>query len=166
MKKPSLNAITTALATLGALSMGYLLTLHYGNAGSSLCHFSDKISCDIVNKSIYSEIMGIPVSGLGLLYFLAVIALAHVKTTLPQRQIIAAFTLFSLVFGLYLSAIEFTVIKSVCLFCEFSKVLMLGMLASVLLQMKQSGERLEPLWHLDAAVAGVILSATSFFLQS
>ena len=58
------------LAVLGAVIMGYLISLHYTNQANSICEFGEKLSCDLVNKSHYSEILGIPFSVLGFVYFL------------------------------------------------------------------------------------------------
>ncbi|MBI2048915.1 MAG: Vitamin K epoxide reductase, partial [Parcubacteria group bacterium] len=53
------------LALLGMAIMGYLISIHYAPAEEAFCNLGEGLSCDVVNKSIYAEVFGIPVSVLG-----------------------------------------------------------------------------------------------------
>lgn len=60
-----LLSLTAILVTL------LLISAHYQNeAGSSFCNIDDYWNCDRVNKSEFAEILGIPVSILGFLYYI------------------------------------------------------------------------------------------------
>lgn len=115
------------MAIIGLGVMWYLTGLHYGDGSSGACDLSEKLSCSSVNVSEYSEVLGIPVSIMGLAYF-AVILL--VGLFFYNRENVKRIGYVSILFlgpSLYLSFLEATVIGSWCLFCEYSKVIMLGM---------------------------------------
>ena len=61
--------LITSAALLGLVIMSYLTYIHYANT-SSFCDISKEVSCDVVTTSLYSEVFGLPVSVLGLGYFL------------------------------------------------------------------------------------------------
>ena len=87
MKTPStltkIDKMLMVLCGLGLAFMGYLAYLHFKVTDGSICNFGAGVSCEIVNKSIYSEILGVPLSFLGLAYFITIFALAY-KKFLPQ----------------------------------------------------------------------------------
>lgn len=117
-----------ALSALGTAFMGYLTYLHFKPSASSFCDFGAGFSCDLVNKSVYAEVMGIPVSVMGLAYFLGVAFLVIRKPIADGMRVIQLFTAFSIVFSLHLTYIEVFVLGSVCLFCELSKITMLAIM--------------------------------------
>lgn len=117
-----------ALSALGTAFMGYLTYLHFKPSGSSFCNFGHGFSCDLVNKSVYAEIMGVPISIIGLAYFLGVAFLVIRKPIAESMRVIQLFTAFSIIFSLHLTYIEVFVLGSVCLFCELSKITMLSIM--------------------------------------
>ena len=129
-----LNRYAKMLAALAAFGMAitaYLIYQHYKVSSDSFCNLSDFINCDIVNKSEYSEIFGIPVSALGFLayaaFFIASLGMYR-KWFRPTRTLLLGgliFSLFSLFFSLYLTAIEFFVLRTICLFCIAQQILIL-----------------------------------------
>ena len=117
-----------ALSVLGTAFMGYLTYLHFKPSGSSFCDFGHGFSCDLVNKSVYAEIMGVPISVIGLAYFIGVAYLVIRKPVAETMRVIQLFTAFSIIFSLHLTYIEVFVLGSVCLFCELSKITMLSIM--------------------------------------
>ncbi len=67
--------ILIILSVLGSLVSTYLIFNHF-NGGNSVCDISKTISCSTANGSVYSVFLGIPVSILGLLWFLMVLYFA------------------------------------------------------------------------------------------
>lgn len=118
-------------AVLGFLGMAvttYLIYQHYKTPGSSFCNVSDFVSCDVVNKSLYSELFGIPVSMLGFATyaFLFAVSLLLARGVLaPQRFIPVLFSVsgFGLLFSLYLTYVEFFILWAVCIFCITQQIL-------------------------------------------
>src|SRR3989344_6339409 len=110
--------IAITLLALGGLGiMSYLTYLHYSGV-QSFCDISEEISCDVVTTSIYSEIFGIPMSLLGMGYFITALVLLWWKWKPERYLVIFLLTLFALIPSLYLSFLEFFVIKAFCVLCE------------------------------------------------
>ena len=68
---------------VGMFTMIYLVYLHYAPVpeGGSFCDIGEAFSCDVVNKSAYSEILGIPMAVLGVVYFgiIAVLSIFYTR---------------------------------------------------------------------------------------
>jgi uncharacterized membrane protein len=59
------------LSILGVILSAVSLQRHYAKSDTNFCDFSQKFSCDIVNRSEYSEVAGIPVAGIGVAGYIA-----------------------------------------------------------------------------------------------
>lgn len=161
-----LKLIASIIAGIGAYVMGYLTRLHFTEAGSSVCDISEKLSCGIVNKSAYAEVIGIPVSILGLIFFLSIPYLLYAKPFKKPWRLVLLASVFSLVFGLYLSWIEQAVIYSICLFCESSKVLIIALIGISAYAVKHEKENLPKSWIFATALSGIVFSFVVYFLQT
>jgi uncharacterized membrane protein len=128
-----------AVAFIGILLSAYAITLHYAPSGSTLCHINDTFDCDKVNKSPWATLLGVPVSILGLLSYLAVFLLTLKKKTVKKTLAFteADFATYFLIligamlaFQLYLTAVEVIFIKAYCIVCLGSQLctLLLGWL--------------------------------------
>ena len=63
---------TLGVAATGLLGLGvslYLGLQHHAAAGASACNVSEVFNCDLVNRSEYSEIAGIPIAFLGAAFY-------------------------------------------------------------------------------------------------
>src|SRR3989338_1567599 len=165
--KPKLNfkrVLVAACSLLGLGIMFYLTYIHYANT-RSFCDISEKISCDVVTTSIYSEIFGIPVSLLGIFYFGTVLFLALTRPLPKIERFVFFLTVFVLIPSLYLSLMEYFAIKAFCVLCETSKVLMIAILltvgASVYRETKNLGRLTAPF-----IIAGIISAVIIFFVQT
>ncbi|MFA4814592.1 MAG: vitamin K epoxide reductase family protein [Candidatus Gracilibacteria bacterium] len=111
-----------------ALVSAYLIVMHFKPELSDICYLSAKWDCDIVNKSIYSEIFGIPVAILGFLAYSAFLAFALRGLKTDQKKLLPAFLAVltcALAFAFYLTGIETFVLKTYCLFCVVQQILIL-----------------------------------------
>ena len=160
-----IDKIIMALSGLGLLFMGYLVYLHYKATDGSLCNFGAGLSCEIVNKSIYSEVLGVPLSILGIVFFATIFALAYKKSLPHSYRVIQMFSVFSLVFGINLSLIEVRDLGTICPFCEASKVLMLVILALAWKAEKHAGRRLPAHWMATAVIVGLLFVGATRYLQ-
>lgn len=155
-----------ALGLLGMAFMGYLSYLHFKTTpGSTFCNFGVHFSCEVVNKSIYAELFGMPLAFMGFAYFSFVAALATSAFPWRHRAILLA-TVFSIVFSLRLSFLEIFVLDSICVFCEASKVLMfiiIGLTARSIVRAKDELPLGGIAW---ALLAGIIFTAAARFLQA
>lgn len=124
------NILLIVIALLGMAIMGYLISIHYAPTEGAFCNLGEGLSCDVVNKSIYAEVFGIPVSALGFLYFAGVFLLVLWKRKNAPYQWLALISIIFLGPSLYLTGIELFVLKNICVFCEISKVLMVAILVT------------------------------------
>src|SRR6476661_11156546 len=68
--------IIAVLAAAGAIVSSVSLYHHYGTSQTSYCDFGESFNCDIVNRSIYSTVSGIPVAMIGIVGYLGLLLLA------------------------------------------------------------------------------------------
>lgn len=160
-----IRLIIIFLAAIGAGIMVYLTYISF-TQNQSFCDISKEVSCDIVVNSLYSKVFGIPVSVLGLFYFLAVLISAVFNKKENVFKTIFVLTLLGIIPSLYLTFTEIFFIKSLCVLCETSKVLMLGILVVSLTGMKFAGEK--DILRLSAPIiiAGLAAAGIMYFSQT
>ncbi len=124
----------------------YLTYIHYSDT-SSFCDISQGLSCDIVNRSLYSEIFGIPVSFMSLVvfYFIALITMSALRNKkifgLYKKDIINLIfwlMVISILLALYLIYIELFVLYSICVLCVLLDIMILIIF---IMAMKLRGEK-------------------------
>ena len=132
---PRNSALFTLIAVLsvaGVVLSAISLHRHYAKSATNFCDFSQKFSCDIVNRSEYSEIEGIPVAGIGVAGYAALFVLSTVwraRPETPTRLLVAA--LLGLAFGLYLTYVEAYPLTTWCILCvgSFLVISMISLLS-------------------------------------
>jgi len=129
-----LYGLIAVLALAGIIVSSFSLQRHYAKSATEFCDFSQKFSCDVVNRSEYSTIVGIPVAGIGVAGYVALLVLAAFmrrRPEMPNRLLGAA--LAGLAFALYLTYIEAYVLETWCILCLGSLLLifLIGVLAAV-----------------------------------
>jgi vitamin-K-epoxide reductase (warfarin-sensitive) len=113
---------------MGVVVSGVSLERHYAKSATAFCEVGEKFDCDIVNRSEYSTVMGIPVAGIGIVGYGVLLVLATVyraRVETPTRLLGAALT--GLAFALYLTYIEGYVLETWCILCLSS----LGLIAGI-----------------------------------
>jgi vitamin-K-epoxide reductase (warfarin-sensitive) len=115
------------LAIAGIVVSSVSLFHHYGTSATTYCDIGENFNCDVVNRSSYSSILGIPVALIGLLGYSALLFLATVYRTRSETPaMLAAASLTGLAFALYLTYIEGFVLGAWCIFCLSSLVIIFG----------------------------------------
>ena len=112
------------LALAGVIVSAVSLQRHYAKSATTLCDFSQKFSCDIVNRSEYSTIEGVPVAGIGVAGYAALFVLATFwksRAETPNRLLAA--TIAGFAFALYLTYIEAYELMTWCILCLISLLL-------------------------------------------
>jgi uncharacterized membrane protein len=118
------------LALLGALDAAYLLLGKLGYIGNLSCTVLH--GCDVVNASVYSEFLGVPVAGIGLAGYLTlfVIAMAGVQPRWKAERwpdrLLALFSGLAVAFTLYLTYAELFWLRAICQWCVVSQLLILA----------------------------------------
>jgi uncharacterized membrane protein len=112
------------LALAGVVVSSVSLEHHYGTSKTNYCDFGDSFNCDIVNRSVYSTVLGIPDALIGILGYGLLLALAtlyRTKAKTPFMLLIASTA--GLGFALYLTYIEKFVLATWCVLCLSSLTL-------------------------------------------
>lgn len=111
------------LASIGILLSLVSLQRHYAKSESKFCDFATKFNCDIVNRSEFSTVMGIPVAGIGVVGYAVLLALAAMnRMRRGTPNLLLALSLAGFVFALYLTYIEGFVLDVWCILCLSSLV--------------------------------------------
>ena len=117
-------AAIASLSLAGVIVSAVSLQRHYAKSATTFCDLSQKFSCDIVNRSQYSKVQGIPVAGIGVAGYAALFVLStfwNSRRETPNRLLAAA--LAGLAFALYLTYIEAYELMTWCILCLISLVL-------------------------------------------
>ena len=121
------------LAIAGILVSIYLYLIKF-DVVPLVCGLS---SCDLINQSKYSYIMGIPVSLLGVIFYGILLVLLWFKKIMYIKIV----ALCGLIFSVYLTYIEAFVLNAFCQWCLFSAWLVLSIFAASLFVDKKSSEK-------------------------
>ena len=118
-----LFALIAALSLAGVIDSAISLERHYAKSATQFCDFSQRFSCDIVNRSEYASIIGIPVAGIGVAGYGVLLALATLLRTRPENpnRLLGA-AIAGLAFALYLTYVEAYVLETWCILCLLSLV--------------------------------------------
>ncbi len=113
-----LLAAIAVLALAGATVSAVSLQRHYAKSATTYCDFNEKFSCDIVNRSEYSTVTGIPVAAIGIagyagLFLLSTFRRSRAET--PNRLLVGS--LAGLAFALYLTYVEAYELSTWCILC-------------------------------------------------
>jgi vitamin-K-epoxide reductase (warfarin-sensitive) len=106
------------LAVAGVAVSSVSLYGHFATSKTSFCDFSQSFNCDIVNRSAYSMVLGVPVALIGIIGYLLITALGTIyrnKAETPVLLLIASAG--GLGFALYLTYIEKFVLGVWCVLC-------------------------------------------------
>lgn len=146
------------LAGLGVVVSSYGLWQHYAPLGAAFCNINESFSCDIVNKSAYSEIAGVPVAlagivGYAVLAIIAIIAARGARTIAHGSEdwnehreslvILLASALIGFLFQAALTVVELWWIGAYCPICIASQVIILTITILACIVCRHGSHRLE-----------------------
>ncbi len=130
------------LAILGAIDSTYLL-IYKLTGNNRMCLGNG--GCHNVNFSPYSEIYGIPISAIGLVAYLVMVAIILLEPRLKVARENGPLALFGMgiigvAFSAYLTYLEVYVIHAVCPFCVSSAIIItLIFVLAIIRLVKQTG---------------------------
>ena len=106
------------LAGAGMVVSSVSLYHHYGTSQTTYCDFGTAFNCDIVNRSTYSTVLGIPDALIGIFGYAALLVLATLyRAKAETPAILLAGSTAGLGFALYLTYIEAYVLATWCILC-------------------------------------------------
>lgn len=118
MSRPAALTGIIILSIVGLAISSVSLVNHYSTSKSSYCSFGDNFNCDIVNRSIYSQVSGIPVALIGMIGYIVLALLSWLtRRGNDQRGFIVAGALAGLGFSLYLTYVEKYILATWCILC-------------------------------------------------
>ena len=109
-----------------AVSSGSLYE-HFATSSTSFCNFSESFNCDLVNRSPYSTVLGVPVALIGIIGYLLILTLATIYRNQAETMVLLLVASSGgLGFALYLTYIEKFKLGVWCILCLTS----LGLICS------------------------------------
>lgn len=126
-----------------ALSIASLHS-HYATSATEYCDLNQMFNCDLVNRSKFSEVFGIPVALLGLVGYLVLLGLTFLRDrALEILRLVLSCA--GLAFALYLAYIEEHVLQTWCLLCIGSLIAIAGItLLSAIVVVRPGGKQAVP----------------------
>jgi uncharacterized membrane protein len=120
------------LAVVGICIALYLTLYKVGVIGVLSCSIG---SCETVNTSRWSVLLGIPIAAWGLVAYIALLLLAMIgsgesrEQSVPIARMLVALAGWSVLFSAWLTYLELFVIHAICIWCVTSALLWVVILA-------------------------------------
>lgn len=128
---------TFAITIAGTAVSAYLTIAHYTSPKVLACASEGVVNCERVTTSAQSEVFGVPVALLGLLWFLGLGVLFSPwvwRWTAPWlRTARVATVTFAMAFVLWLVYAELFMIRAICLWCTVVHVLAFALFVIVIM---------------------------------
>ncbi len=133
-----LYVVIAVLSLAGIIVSAIALQRHYATSATNFCDFSQQFNCDIVNRSEWSTLAGIPVAGIGVAGYLALFFLASFRKSHPETpNLLLAGAGVGMIFALYLTYIEAHELMTWCILCVASQIfIFLILVASAIIRWK------------------------------
>ena len=138
MSRPAWVVPTSFGCAIAGVGVSVYLTIaHYTSPTVLACSSSRVVNCERVTTSAQSQVAGIPVALLGLVWFLAMAGLCSPwawRSPAPWIRVVRQVAVWTaMVFVLWLVYAELFVIRAICLWCTVVHVLAFALFVIVLL---------------------------------
>jgi uncharacterized membrane protein len=106
------------IAVAGIAVSSVSLYEHFATSQTSFCNFSESFNCDLVNRSAYSTVLGVPVALIGIVGYLllAILATVYRKLAVSPLLLVVA-SVIGLGFAIHLAYVEKFVLGVWCILC-------------------------------------------------
>ena len=122
------------LSILGVFVSSVSLYHHFGRSKTSFCDLSQSFNCDLVNRSQYSTLAGMPVALIGVVGYLLILSLATVYREKAETPfMLLAASLVGLGFALYLTYAEARILYAWCILClsSLATIFVIALLSAI-----------------------------------
>ncbi len=122
------------------IDSGIALQRHYAKSATQFCDISQQFSCDIVNRSQYSTVEGIPVAAMGVAGYATLFLLSTLwKSGRETVNRLLGASVAGFLFALYLTYIEEHELMTWCILCLVSQFLIFAVLVlSVVIKLRST----------------------------
>lgn len=128
LRHPAPDLASAALAALGLLITAYLSYVAMADAAPVLC--SAGSSCDLIQKSHWSRLFGVPIAMWGFATYALILAAALLPATRMRRwRRLWTLSLLGVAISLYLTIVGIVALEAICLWCLASLATLLALLA-------------------------------------
>jgi uncharacterized membrane protein len=115
--------LSLLLGLIGIAIGGYLVWVHY-DIEALVCGLGD---CEVVQTSSYAEVFGIPIAILGLLMYIALVALTLARLLRPALLVPASMAALAItgagtLYSAWLTWVEVEVLEAICQWCVASAI--------------------------------------------
>lgn len=138
----SRRALAILLLSLAGIGVSAYLLYYHWSPAEALC--AGGKGCAEVDASPYSEVLGVPVSLLGLLMYAGLAGLSLLSRTGWRGQAslgIFGLSLVGVLYSAYLAYLEIFVIHAICLWCTASAVIVAAIFGLSLGPVLREGQR-------------------------
>ncbi|MGA9353549.1 MAG: vitamin K epoxide reductase family protein [Terriglobales bacterium] len=127
-------SLIAILAVCGIALSSVSLQRHYATSKTAFCDAGETFNCDIVNRSMYSTVLGVPVALIGMLGYGALAGLATVYRSSDAPTLLLGGSAAGLAFALYLTYIEGHVLGVWCILClgSLGLIVLIALLSAAL----------------------------------
>jgi uncharacterized membrane protein len=139
------RTIVAALALAGIFIALYLLLYKIGRIGNLSCSIG---SCETVNSSKWAVLLGAPVAGWGVVFYLVLFSLALASLqdryveSLAMSQLLVLVSGIGFAFSAWLTFLELFVIHAICQWCVISAIIVTAIFAVAILDLRDRGSPL------------------------
>jgi len=132
------------LAGLGIVVSSVSLDHHFRKSKTTYCDFGESFNCDLVNRSEYSTLAGIPVALIGILGYAALLTFATAYRRKGETPAILCLgALGGLGFALYLTYVEKYILGAWCILCLSSLAIIVSISVLAVVLVAHSRRRAE-----------------------
>lgn len=134
-KSRKLFLLIAVLAVAGIAVSSVSLYHHYGTSKTEYCDFGESFNCDIVNRSTYSVVAGVPVALIGIVGYVALLVLAtFYRTKAETPAMLLGASIAGLAFALYLTYVEAYILGTWCVLClsSLTAIFLIAVCSSIL----------------------------------
>lgn len=128
------------LAVVGILIASYLTLYKVGVIGVLSCSVG---SCETVNTSKWSVLLGVPIAAWGLVAYVTLLVLALVGGTEAREEsvtiarLLVALAGWSVLFSAWLTYLELFVIHAICMWCVISAIIVTAIFVVSVLDLRE-----------------------------
>ncbi len=135
--------VVLGLSGFGLLVTAYLVLTTLTTGSPVGCGVGS--SCDLIQSSRWSTLLGVPVSLWGFVLYLLIAVIAGLGRPRPKRwQQLWTLTFFGLVFSLYLTAVGWFELQALCWWCTTSLLTLVAMFIYLTFLRPETGD--DPFW--------------------